>query len=309
MARTSYRKYTYSLSNKTSQQVMDFLQAHESDSFPDIMEFLVSDHYALEAIKNGAEPKKAIAKARSSAPNLAGEDTMAPSSEDQIDELKASMEDLIREEEETTRKGIARMYSGIAKKMDAMSERQEKQLEEHGEQLKQQGEQLLFNQPAPPTVSPDTPKIEEILSILRSFEIDGIKAKNVSEIGSAVRSDSSETIDETNFDLVEAILGNDEGIMKSRPVDTESVRAAVSKVGDDTPFDGKGDDAAIADAMATAESTADLDGDDVDFSGFDFNQEPDEETKKSVAAALEEADERREIASGKYDSDLKSILG
>ena len=59
---------------------MDFLQAHESDSFPDIMEFLVSDHYALEAIKNGAEPVKAIAKARSSAPNLAGEDTMVPSS-------------------------------------------------------------------------------------------------------------------------------------------------------------------------------------------------------------------------------------
>ena len=97
--------------------------------------------------------------------------------------------------------------------------------------------------------------------------------------------------------------------MKSRPVDTESVRAAVSKVGDDTPFDGKGDDAAIADAIATAESTADLTGDDVDLSGFDFDQEPDEETKKSVAAALEEADERREIASGKYDSDLKSILG
>lgn len=309
MARTSYRKYTYSLSNKTSQQVMDFLQAHESDSFPDIMEFLVSDHYALEAIKNGAEPKKAIAKARSAAPNLAGEDTMTPSSEDQIDELKASMEDLIREEEETTRKGIARMYSGIAKKMDAMSERQEKQLEEHGEQIKKQGEQLLFNQPAPPTVSPDTPKIEEILSILRSFEIDGIKAKNVSEIGSAARSDSGETIDDTNFDLVEAILGNDDGIMKSRPVDTESVRAAVSKVGDDTPFDGKGDDAAIADAMATAESTADLDGDDVDLSGFDFDQEPDEETKRSVASALEEADERREIASGKYDSDLRSILG
>ena len=97
--------------------------------------------------------------------------------------------------------------------------------------------------------------------------------------------------------------------MKSRPVDTESVRAAVSKVGDDTPFDGKGDDAAIADAMATAESTADLDGDDVDFSGFDFIQEPDEDTKKSVAAALEEAYERRDISIGKYDSDLKSILG
>ena len=193
--------------------------------------------------------------------------------------------------------------------MNAMSERKEKQLGEHGEQLKQQGEQLLFNQPAPPTVSPDTPKIEEILSILRSFEIDGIKAKNVSEIGNAARPASGETIDDTNFDLVEAILGNDDEIMKSRPIDTESVRAAVSKVGDDTPFDGKGDDAAIADAMATAESTADLNGDDVDLSGFDFNQEPDEETKKSVAAALEEADERREIASGKYDSDLKSILG
>ena len=309
MARASYRKYTYSLSNKTSQQVMDFLQAHESDSFPDIMEFLVSEHYALEAIKNGADPGKTIAKARSAAPNLTGDDTRAPSGEEQIEEFKTGMEDLIREEEETTRKGIARMYSGIARKMDAMSERQEKQLEEHDEQLRKQGEQLLANQPAPPTVSPDTAKIEEILSILRSFEIDGIKAKNVSEIGNAARPDSGETIDDTNFDLVEAILGDDDGIMKSRPVDTESVRAAVSKVGDDTPFDGKGDDAAIADAMATAESTSDLTGDDVDFSGFDFNQEPDEETKKSVETALAEADERREIASGKYDSDLRSILG
>lgn len=288
---------------------MDFLQAHESDSFPDIMEFLVSEHYALEAIKNGADPGKTIAKARSAAPNLTGDDTRAPSGEEQIEEFKTGMEDLIREEEETTRKGIARMYSGIARKMDAMSERQEKQLEEHDEQLRKQGEQLLANQPAPPTVSPDTAKIEEILSILRSFEIDGIKAKNVSEIGNAARPDSGETIDDTNFDLVEAILGDDDGIMKSRPVDTESVRAAVSKVGDDTPFDGKGDDAAIADAMATAESTSDLTGDDVDFSGFDFNQEPDEETKKSVETALAEADERREIASGKYDSDLRSILG
>ena len=95
----------------------------------------------------------------------------------------------------------------------------------------------------------------------------------------------------------------------SRPVDTESIRAAVSKVGDDTPFDGKNGDSLIADAIATADSTNDLTGDNVDLSGFDFNQEPDDDTKMAVASALQAADERKEIASGKYDDDLKNILG
>lgn len=291
MARTPQRKYTYSLSNKTSKQVRDFMAAHENDSFPAIMESLVADHYALLAIKNGADPKIAIMQAHQ-ASQMTGDDTRITDS-DLISQLTKDMTSTIKSEEKITRTGISRAYDGLSKKLDDISEKQNEF----------PSEQMM------PTVSPDSPKIDEILSILRSFEIDGIKAKNISEIEIAARADTGEAIDDTNLDLVEAILGDDDAMPASRPVDTEPIRAAMSKVGDDTPFDGKSGDSLIADAIATADSTKDLTGDNVDLSGFDFNQEPDDDTKNAVASALQAADERKEIASGKYDDDLKNILG
>ena len=291
MARTPQRKYTYSLSNKTSQQVRDFMDAHENDSFPTIMESLVAEHYALIAIKNGTNPQDAIVQA-GKASKIIG-DSPRMTDEVAMGKITDDISTLIKSEEKTTRKGIARTYDSISQKLDAV--------------IKKQNE--FPPETMTPTVSPDAPKIDEILSILRSFEIDGVKAKNINEIEVAARTDTGEAIDDTNLDLVEAILGDDDDIAAARPIDTESVRAAVSKVGDDTPFDGTSGDAMIADAIATAESTDDLKGSDVDLSGFDFNQEPDDDTKKAVSDALQEADERREIASGKYDDALKNILG
>ena len=288
MARTPQRKYTYSLSNKTSKQVRDFMNAHENDSFPSIMETLVADHYALNAIKNGANPDEAIAQAQKNS-QISASDSCVPD-DDALKQLTKNITSAVKVEETITRKGIVKAYDDVSTQIKQIIAKQ--------------------NEPIPePTVSPDSAKIDEILSILHAFDVDGVKAKNISEIESAARADTGEAIDDTNLDLIEAILGNGESNVASSQTETESVRAAVSKVGDDSPFDGNSGDSVIANAIATAESTDDLTGDDVDFSGFDFNQEPDDDTKKEVESALQAADERKEIASGKYDEDLKNILG